>query len=441
MEYYSQPRRALLKRKLRSKKPLVALSSDSSDSSASSSVILSMCPLSLNEKSYPFVNINKKSSTNSSQQSLCNLCGKNKTFNQCKTCEKPDEKNKLLIKSDSMQLLSTTTELKRTYSFSTISAIEHIDGARPILRKIERAECENIESKLTNNNDDDKLSLKSKNIKKAYHQRIKHLLKLPSNLESSSDSSIAPAQSCLHRLLIQPELSSETEQIEKLEFNTEQLPIYIPTRIELSAERLDRFKQRQTDLDRSVQKLIDNSSSIINENLRQVSKHWSYIKHTSLEKYQPSTYSFQLFDYLIKSSYMNKQFQIDFNENDEIKAVLEILSQTLTLVHDKISFTMMNQLFDDEEKTMLENLRYQYELLFSSYKDELSFIRERSHFYQLNLDEEKKFNWIQLIQIDYPFLIEKISTDFMIKIPQIEQILLQMLRNLNKQLLKDYIYK
>jgi len=90
---------------------------------------------------------------------------------------------------------------------------------------------------------------------------------------------------------------------------------------------------------------------------------------------------------------------------------------------------------------MLENLRHQYELLFSSYKDELSFIREQCHFYQLNLNEERKFKWIQLIQIDYPCLIEKISTDFMIKIPQIEQILLQMLRNLNKQLLKNYIFK
>jgi hypothetical protein len=44
-----------------------------------------------------------------------------------------------------------------------------------------------------------------------------------------------------------------------------------------------------------------------------------------------------------------------------------------------------------------------------------------------------------MIQIDYPCLIEKISNDFIIKIPQIEQILIDMLRNLKKNLLNNDI--
>jgi hypothetical protein len=45
------------------------------------------------------------------------------------------------------------------------------------------------------------------------------------------------------------------------------------------------------------------------------------------------------------------------------------------------------------------------------------------------------YQWTTIIEHDYPSLIEKISNDFITKIPQIEKILVQMLKNMKKRLL------
>lgn len=400
MEYSNHQRTQLTKRSFRSNKSLASSSLNSSNSSISSSVILSMCPLAINEDQFTFLyNTTPLTKTNSDPQLICERCRKIKKSNQCEQCKQSD-KNQFTVRSNSLRFVTSEVDVKRKYSIDTES----------------------------NFSSDDKLSIESKSKKKSCQKGTKRLLNIEPKLQ-------LPTDSCLNRLVLQPEIINETKPIKSLPTQ----PIYIPVCIHLSSERLQRFKQRQTELDHSITRLINQSPNTANENLSQVSKYWSRIKQISLEKYHPSTYNFQLFDYLLKSTYSSKQFDIDFEENDEIKAALDILSRTLNLIEDKYSFCMINQLFNTEENTMKEDLCYQYEVLLSSFRDELSFIRERSSFYQSNLNEENRFNWIQLIQIDYPFLIEKISTDFMIKIPQIEQILIQMIRNVNKQLLKNYI--
>jgi hypothetical protein len=376
MESYSYRKTRVTNKNSRSSLPLPSIASNSSDLSVSSGII-SMCPLSINANDYLFIYDNSE----------------------------------LIIKSDSFRFNSSNQSSAQV---------------------IRRSRSFNIETKL---NKDEKLLTENQNdIKKELNsQGVKPLLCSKQEYERSIDSS-------LHLLLPRPKLSNETVPIERKQSPpprpTTSVPICCP---EISPERLNQFKQRQTELDRSVKRLIESVTIKANENINQIRKYWSYIKQITLDQYQPKTTNFQLFDYLLKSTYLNKQFDRYFEQNDEIKAALQMLSTTLTIVHDKHSFSTINRLYDNEEKLMIENLHYQLESLLSSYTDELSFIRESSHYYKSNLNEEKKFNWIQIIQIDYPCLIEKISNDFIIKIPQIEQILIDMLRNLKKNLLNNDI--
>jgi len=405
---------------------LASLSSDSSDSSISS-IILSMGPLSINSQNY-FLTNNNQSITKTNQNrnsieniSLCKICQKSKSSNSCETCRQSNG-NQLIVRSNSFQLDSTDQKIVRSHSFNT----ERQFSAD------KKLQTENGTVVLT----------QEKIKKKSSIYRIRNSLTLQRESKSSSDSSLISTNSCLYQLLVHPKLSNETDQIETTEcLSSPPTPpppppaVSVPICFQLSSERFNQFKRRQTELDRSVQKLMENVKIQTNENINQISKYWSYLKQVSLDKYLPKTNNLQLFDYLLKSNYANKQIKLHLEDNDELKAALQILSTTLSIVHDKCSFPTINQLFDNEEKTMIENLRYQLESLLSSYTNELSLIRARIHFYESNFNEEKKFDWIQIIQIDYPCLIENISNDFNIKIPQIEQILIEMLRNMKKCLL------
>jgi signal transduction histidine kinase len=240
-------------------------------------------------------------------------------------------------------------------------------------------------------------------------------------------------QTCLTKLLLQPKIADENQ--------SNQSPPVVPsvstppTPIPISPERILQFKQRHIELDRAVEKLIETIKYETHKNVKQISKYWSYIKQISLDKYQPKGNPYQLFDYLLKSTYLNREYELFFEQNDEITAAIQVLSTTLSIVSHQHSFTVINRIFDEEEKLMREQLHHQLESLLSSYTDELSFMRERIRFYQTNANGEKDFDWIQIIQIDYPYLIEKLSNDFLIEIPRIEQILLQLLRNTKKHLL------
>lgn len=356
--------------------------------------------------------------------SLCKLCKKVNSSNQYDICLQCYE-NQLTVRSDSFPLKpndrNTNCQLVRSRSFTTETEFS----------KEKRLQIENEIIIPTVN--------KSK--KKINCDFIRRLLKLRRRRQLSSDTSLISPQSCLYQLILQPQLSIETNPIETTKCPPPPPPplqqsVSISPCIYLSPERIDQYKQRQIELDRNIKKLMEILTIKTNENIKEILKYWSYLKQICLDKLQPKTNRYQLFDYILKSTYSNKQIELFFEENDEIKAGLQVLTTTLTIIHNKYSLSIINQLFDQEEKLILENLNSQLEYLLSSYTDELSFIRERIHYYQTNFNnQEKNFYWIKILQNDYPNLIEKISNDFILKIPQIEQILLTMIKNMKKHLL------
>jgi hypothetical protein len=314
-------------------------------------------------------------------------------------------------KSDSLQVGSDRDSIKSSHSPS-------------IERKFDN-DSQSISESETN-------TTRNKHKRKISFPRIMDLLNRQEECEELSTVSL---QSCLSKLLLQPKIFDEVESK-----SCPTVPcVSAPVCISISPERITHFKQRQIELDRAVEKLLETIKYQTNKNIKQISKYWSYIKQTSLDKYQPKGNTYQLFDYLLKSTYFNREYELFFEQNDEITAALQVLSTTLSIVHEQHSYTVINRSFDEEEKLMREQLQSQLESLLSSYTDELSFMRERIRFYQTNGNGEKDFDWIRIIQIDYPYLIEKISNDFLIEIPRIEQILLQLLRNTKKHLLNIHL--
>ncbi|CAF0844786.1 unnamed protein product [Adineta ricciae] len=209
----------------------------------------------------------------------------------------------------------------------------------------------------------------------------------------------------------------------------------------LSPERIQYYQQRQVELDRACKKLLESLAIKTNENINEISKHWSYIKQTSLKEFRPQTVHFNLYESFLQKTPLNKSSESYITEHDGIQAAFEILQQILTIFRGKYTLLSLHELFDSIEKNMLQNLHAQLESLVSSYKDELSFMCERIHFYQSRTNGDKNFEWTQSIKVDYPVLIEKISDDFIIRVPEIDQTLIQMLRNMKKELLHFLIDK
>ena len=174
-----------------------------------------------------------------------------------------------------------------------------------------------------------------------------------------------------------------------------------------------------------------------------------YLKQLSLDQFQTKPNRLQLFDYLLKTccspTDSHKQIQSYFEQNDEIKASLQVLTTTLVIVKDKQTLVTLTQLFDREEQSTIRTLQRHLETLLSAYTDELSFIIERINVYESRFAAWKNSNttdldsityeWTQIIEHDYPSLIEKISNDYVSKIPQIEKLLVQMLQNMKNRLL------
>lgn len=172
-----------------------------------------------------------------------------------------------------------------------------------------------------------------------------------------------------------------------------------------------------------------------------------------MDQLHAKTNRFQLFNYLIKTCCTTldsqKQMASYFEQNDEIKAALQVLQTTLIIVNQQHTQIAINQSFDREEQTTLARLRRHLDLLLASYTDEISFLHERIRVYESRFDtwrncnttdlDSLNYEWSQIIEHDYPSLIEKISNDFITKTPQIEKILFEMLTNMKKRLLNiDY---
>lgn len=215
-------------------------------------------------------------------------------------------------------------------------------------------------------------------------------------------------------------------------------------------EHIKQCEQRQSELERSVKKLIEVLTIKTNENLSQISIYWINFKQLLLEEYENKTNRFQLFGYLVKNcctTFNSPQKILEgLNKNDEINAALQVLSTTLIIIHDQQNLFTINQLFDREEQTTIRKLKCDLETLLSLYNDELSFLNDRVKDYQsrcaswknsnINDLELISYEWTQIIEHDYPALIEKISNDFITKIPQVEKILISMLRSMKQRLLK-----
>ena len=289
-------------------------------------------------------------------------------------------------------------------------------------------------------NEEDKTVNSTKNKRKnrlVSHASL-HLRGLHRQHKSTSNllkkSSSIPSQSGLHKLIVQSQSFNDGNLSETTKFSLPTSPIPANRVLYLSTEEINYYKKRQSELDYTVKVLIEHLKLKANNNINQIFKCWSYLKQLSLDQIQRKAKLHQFIDYMLKINSV-KKIDLYLEQNDEINAALQILSTILNVVHNKFTLTQIKQLFDQEEKTTIESLRYDLELLLSSYFDELSFIHECSHFYQTNLDAEKSFHWIKIIKVEYPLLIEKISNDFIMNLPEVEHILKNMLRNMKKRLL------
>lgn len=243
------------------------------------------------------------------------------------------------------------------------------------------------------------------------------------------------------QLLKQPELSNASFTGSESSLSPIASQVQTPPHVSLSPERICHYKQRQADLDRTVRKLLDTLTSKSSESIEHIVRHWSHLKHLSLEQFRPKSRHLQLFGQLLDSSAYHKQSKVYLDEHDEIQEALRILQRVLSIFHERCSLATTNQLFDAVGESTLEDLRTQAELLVSSHRDELSFLSERAHFYESRLPAERTYEWAQCIQVEYPLLIEKISNDFVLRQPRIDTTLVQMLRNVKKQLLSSLLEK
>jgi hypothetical protein len=346
---------------------------------------------------------------------------------------------------------STDSQILKSKSFN-LENKPTIEPTKPLI-KIENTE--NLDPSQINPPKKKSNNLFRKIINPSRHRQSHHTTEKDSVAKTPS-SSIKKTSSAQISRPSKLNLGQKIEEISKIETNPTTIP-FTPVRRFLNlnhdythtAEHIKRCKQRQSELDRSVNKLIEVFTLKTNENLNQISNYWIYLKDFILNQYQTKTNRFQLFDYLLKTccSTLDSQKQMEFyiKQNDEITAELQILSTTLTIVNTQQTLLTISQLFDREEQTTIRALQRHLESSLSAYADELSFIIERIHVYEARFAAWKNCNtmdldsityeWTQSIEHDYPALIEKISNDFLTKVPQIETILVQMLQNMRRGLL------
>lgn len=272
--------------------------------------------------------------------------------------------------------------------------------------------------------------------KKISIQRLLSSLSPQSDSASmSSSSSTISTESCLFKLLLQPILDQEIEPTPSPPTPRAPVPDCSP----MTPERILHLKQQQIELDQTTEKLLNTIKYEGKKLVQQLSRYWAYIKQISLAQYQPKANPYQLFDYLMKSTSYNRGYELYFEQHDEIKAALQILSTILSIVHSEQSFCSIERIFDEEEKLMKEQLQSQLEFLISSHTDALSFIRERTRFYQSCPDGSRTSDWIQAIEIDYPLLIEKISNSSRTQMPSMVELLVLLLRTTKKHLLANHL--
>lgn len=249
-------------------------------------------------------------------------------------------------------------------------------------------------------------------------------------------------------------------EFERISSQTESLPISIPitpvTRFRSlheqyahTVQQIQHVQQRQIELDHSVEKLIEVLTMKTNETIQRISSYWMIIKETLLERFQTMNNPFPIIDYFFRTccstNNSRKLIQTYFAQNDDLNAAIEVLLTTFKIIdHPQISL-LINQVFQREEQITIRALQRQLESLHALYTEELSCISERIRSYERRFASWKNTNineldsiayeWTQIIEHDYPMLIEQLANDFINKVPQLDKILLQMLRNTKKNFL------
>jgi len=313
------------------------------------------------------------------------------------------------------------------------SSIEQVKPSSPL---IEKENLDLIQSKKKNN---------------SFLRRIIHPARHRRNDSSSSTKSNKQIE-CVKKVFRSK--STSPVRVEPKQPTTPVTPVRkflnLHDQYEHTSEHIAQSKQRQSELDFTVKKLIEMLTVKTNENLQQISIYWLFIKKQMLQQYQTKQNRFSVFDYLMNktccsSDKSQKQIELYLERNDEIHACLQVLSTTVGIIAQQENSVLISQFFDREEQTTVRSLKRQLENLLSAYADEVSFIIERIRVYETRFSSWKDSNpmelesiayeWTQIIEHDYPSIIERISNDFINQIPQLEKILIRMLTNMKIRLL------
>ncbi|CAF1065193.1 unnamed protein product [Didymodactylos carnosus] len=240
----------------------------------------------------------------------------------------------------------------------------------------------------------------------------------------------------------------------------------------LTCEHVERCKQRVQELNLCTQKLIQIYKQKIDENQANIDFYWNLLKQTILAQIKHQSYTTstkELLKYLICCYYYepnvtnlpssheitHKQqlLEIYLENNDEINAALQVFySNLIILINQTLSETsvdlmdtyyLTSQLFEREEKTALKSIRKELEQGLELYIEELSRIEtqvktEREYFLKWKNSniielEQIKEQWSTLVDVTYPKLIEKISTDF-IQIKPANKIIATMLKHIKQRI-------
>lgn len=394
--------------------------------------ILSVFPISMHSRNELCAYAKKsKPKKISSDESISNklLCKINKTndsfntYSECLQCN-PDQIRSNFSKKTSIQDGSN----KKIFTFKAIIGRQTVTKDEKLQKNKTSTETYISSSHYENNEgsrDDLGTSILSQN--EHFESNTKFHLK--------SSGSASQTSLCQHR--IQSTMFTEETRSEVTNYSSI-TDDPVPCTLQLSIEDINYYKQIQTKLNHVFHELTENFENNTKINLNVIVKIWSHLKQSFLNQIQPKIHHRQLFDSLVKSFSLNKQYECYIDNNDEIQATLRVLSTTLFIVHDKYSFAEISLLFDDEEKVIIQYLANRLEWLLSSYRDEFSLMQECSQYYQRGIDKLETLNWIQIIQNEYPVLITRVIKDINSQVPQIQQIILIMLQDMKKRLLNIY---
>jgi hypothetical protein len=261
-------------------------------------------------------------------------------------------------------------------------------------------------------------------------------------LESTDRASDSLVESSLTQLIAQTDRVTNTA----VEQQQQQQQITLPHRIDHLNDEINSCAQRQSQLDRVVDQLINTIRRTSKDNLDQILACWAHFQRVSLEQIDHASCRRRrrrpyLFEYFFPSASRTTSLPMSIEQSDDVNAAYQVLVTALIIVTNDNPSMQVDRLYDEVRANTLDNLQFRLDRLLSSYVDEHQLIKERIHFYRSqttnNHTEQINVNsWMEIVRTDYSPLIEKLASDFTEKIPSIEQTLVRMLINLRSSLLR-----